>query len=235
MCRDQHIARIRKLRQMTQANGCSEAEAVTAAELAAQLIAAAGLNEATIDRETQGSRSNAGRGSVRLKLWAMIAYCTNTALTTLYARRRGGCRPTFTGQGGRPEIADYLRVVCDRAIDSETRRFKTTSFYRHRRSLRTKRQAVYDFTNAMCGRLITKLLTLFAEQIDEECRKTAVALRDAEFENGEQTDVRDQPVSYWEAIAAGSQAGERIELSHGIGGSQHPARLAGPKRLERRT
>ena len=207
-------ARIRKLRQMTTARGCTEAEAMAAAGKAAELMREAGLADHHIEAEEVGHRATVGIASVRQRLWNRIAVCTNTAIIAL--KKRNCVEIVFVGYGGGPEIADYLRVVCDRAVDRGVRDFKKSAFYRRRRSLRTKRQSVFDFTEAMIWRLSMKLDALFADQMNDVARQAAVRLRDELYKTAISTRVRGRGGGHFEARDHGFAAGERVNLSHGM-------------------
>ncbi len=219
------IERIRKLKQLTTARGCSEAEAMAAAAKVAALMKQAGLTDAMVDAEQCGSYSMTGGRSVRRAVWTAIAHYTNTALITVRCTK--GCIPTFVGYGGGPEVADYLRVVCDRAIEREIRQFKAGIFYRRRRSLKTRRAAVHEFTIGLCSRIIDKLADLFADQVSENMRRSAVALRDDLYTDTRTVTFEARADRYSEAVAAGAAAGGRVRLSHGVNGEQAPKQISG--------
>ena len=221
------IERIRKLKQLTTARGCSEAEAMAAAAKVAALMKQAGLTDAMVDAEQCGSYSMTGGRSVRRAVWTAIAHYTNTALITVRCTGEKGCIPTFVGYGGGPEVADYLRVVCDRAIERETRQFKAGTFYRRRRSRKTRRVAVHEFTIGLCSRIIDKLADLFADQVSEDMRRSAVALRDDLYTDTHTVSIAARADRYSEAVAAGAAAGGRVRLSHGVNGEQAPKQISG--------
>jgi len=212
-------ARIRKLREMTQQRGCSEAEALAFAEKAAALVREAGLSETEVYSEECGSRSRVAGRADRGLVWAQIALCTNTAVMVRTSRGNGSI-VSYVGYGGGPEVADYLRVVCDRAIDKAIREFKTTVFYRHRRNLKTKRAAVADFTRSFCSRIIVKLQELFASSMDREAFQSALALRDELYPKAQQVPRLKRPTRFFNAGLAGLAAGARVNLSHGVRGTK---------------
>ena len=162
--------RIRALRDKTAARGCTEAEALAAAEKAAQLMRDHGVSEADIVMDEQSSVSDRGR-SIKAKLWPVIAYCTNTAHVIVSVNGRSEVQ--FLGHAPGPEIAVYLRQVAEGAVNRAVREFKTTTFYRRRRGLKSRRDAVADFTDGMVIRLRYRLFEIFATVVDGEAREQA--------------------------------------------------------------
>lgn len=224
---DQKIRdRIRRLMEMTAARGCTEAEALSAAAKAAELMRQHGLSEQDLVMDVQASKAKAGGRSERSRLWPTIALCTNTDHVVI-TRRNGDLDVEFVGRAPGPEIAVYLRTVCERAIDREIASFKEGKFYRRRRSLATKRAAVRDFTIAMTLRLQLRLVELFRDTIDpiagQEARR-ALAERHPSMETISRPD-RDE--RFWEASMAGSRAGNNVPLAHGVGGGADRLMIGG--------
>lgn len=216
--------RIRQLRNRTTARGCTEQEAMAAAAKAAELMAAHGYHHGDIEFEEAGSATKAGSRTVRVRLWAAIAHCTCTS--AILGHRAAGPRIDFIGRAPGPEIAVYLREVCDRAIDREVATFKTGTFYRRRRSIATKRAAVADFTDGMITRMIARLRTLFPETDASAAeRKLAQAERDRRHPSLETVSTPNRERRYDEAAAAGYGAGGRVTLSHGVGTTGAPLQI----------
>lgn len=224
---DQKIRdRIRRLMEMTAARGCTEAEALSAAAKAAELMRQHGLSEQDLVIDVQASRAKVGARRERSRLWPTIALCTNTDHVVI-RRWGGGIDVEFVGRAPGPEIAVYLRTVCERAIDREIATFKAGKFYRRRRSLATKRAAVSDFTIAMTLRLQLRLVELFRDTIDPmvglEARQ-ALAARHPSMETISRPD-RDE--RFWEAGMAGSRAGNNVPLAQGVGGGADRLMIGG--------
>lgn len=219
------VERIRKLLAMTVANGCTEAEAMAAAEKAARLMAELGLELGDLQFEAETVKVRTGWQSVRSRLWATIASYTNCAVTFL------GDEVEYVGREPWPEVARYLHSVTNRAIDRELRTFKATKWYRRRSSLRARRAAAFDFTDAMVIRLQGKLAELFASTWSSSAVKQAMAERDrrhSDLETVETTPRRNNLPRYDHAGWAGLEAGAGVELSHGVGGSGAvPPRIGG--------
>lgn len=215
--------RIKRLREMTAARGCTEAEAISAAEKAAKLMRDHGISEAEIAMDEQRSRRRAGRGlSVKAKLWPIIGACTNTAPTIV----EDGV--VFIGREPGPEIAVYLRDICERAVDRHVREFKRSTFYRRRRGLASKRAAVSGFTEAMVNRLGNRLWEIFGPLHDDDAIDQALIARDQRFGTTRSVAPRGGSYRHWQARAAGWTAGDSVNLSKGVGGSaEAPRQIAG--------
>lgn len=214
--------RIRALLEKTTARGCTEAEAIAAAEKAAELMRRYRLTDADIAFGSAQVKNKTTGAGVRDRLWTVVAYSTNTSVVFLEGFREHHVE--FHGRDAYVEIAAYLKDLLDRAIDREIRAFKQTTWYRRRRSLATKRQAVADFTDGLVARLGPRVFRLFGDVVDEAERLEAEKRRDAV-----RTGLKSLPVNrpagrYSEAKWAGYDAGGRVDINRGVGGSD-PARI----------
>ena len=224
--RDKLRERIRQLRDRTTARGCTEAEAMAAAEKAAAMMAEHNFHTGDVEFEEVGSNAKAKR-TLRMKLWSTIARCTTTA--AILDEDEKGPRVDFIGRAPAPEIACYLREVCDRAIDREITTFKAGTFYRRRRSMATKRAAVVDFTAGMVGRMRVRLEELFAEREGAPAeREAARAERDRRYPNASSASAPKYEPKFYDALGAGYSAGNRVQLAHGVG-SKKPLRQIGSR------
>ena len=214
------IERIRKLRTMTTGNGCTEAEATAAAEMAARIMGELGLRDGDVEFGAEQVPRKRGARSERARLWPVIAACTNTAVIIDHDRIE------YVGRDPWPEVAAYLHEVTDRAIDRELRGFQATTWYKRRRTLRAKRAATGSFVVGMVHRLAVKLQALFADQMSNEERERAkdeLALRYPESAAAKVGGAAAR--DYWEAKRLGLHAGDRVGLAHGVGGSDAPRRI----------
>lgn len=218
--------RIKKLLGLTMANGCTEAEAMAAAAKAAKLMAELGLRLGDIELTQDVIRIGAGLGSARAKLWPTIASCTNTAPVTSYDER-GKQIMVYVGREPGPEIATYLHFVTDRAITRELASFKTTTWYKRRRTVKAKRQAAADFTAGMVNRLRNRLRELFSSSLDHVQIEAAVAERDARFPHSKSVTIKPREHRYSEAAYVGSLAGTNVTLSHGVAAGLAPKQIGG--------
>lgn len=214
--------RIRRLRELNVKRGCTEAEAFAAAEKAAQLMRDHGISEIDIIIDEQRSKGSRGH-SIKAKLWPVIATCTNTAV--LIQTVAGVSEVEFIGRAPGPEIAVYLRDVCERAVDRAVREFKAGSFYKRRRGLKSKRAAVADFSEGMVIRLRYRLLEVFGPVRDENARQEAeqaLAIRHPDTVTIAQ---RVAPQRHDRARVAGWQAGENVTLASGVTSDSAPLQI----------
>jgi hypothetical protein len=217
--------RIRALRAKTTARGCTEAEALAAAELAAKLMRQYGLGAADIEMSRSSARQKTRRPTERSRLYNMIAVCTNTAVVA--SDEEGELVLVFIGREPWPDIAAYLKVVCDRAIDRAVAEFKRNPFYRRRRSVSTRRAAVELFTRAMVGRLCVRLGELFAGLYSKDQRAAAERHLAVLYPNAVARPVprRNLDDRLSEAAEHGWRAGSQVGLHHGVRTGDRPAEL----------
>lgn len=149
-------ARARQLAAMTVENGCSEAEAATAAEKLAKLLQDENLtlDEAQMRESPMGMHREADTSVVGSRLYkpAMsIAKLTNTKTW----RERGG--QVFLGLDHEVEIAGYMLAICRSAMN---RGFKQVS--RDAMLLVPSKRAakVMPFLDGMADRLAERILAM---------------------------------------------------------------------------
>lgn len=222
------VERIRKLLAMTVANGCTESEAMAAAEKAARLMAELGLGFGDLDFGIESVKPGAGIRSVRVRLWSTIADCTNTDFIV-----RGNRSIEYLGRQPWPEVACYLHALTHRAIERELRTFRATAWYRKRKSLRAKRAAGHDFTVAMIIRLNRKLVELFAATQSYAAIAAAQEELARRYPNSVMVAERRTRPSlphYESAYAAGAMAGEAVQVAHGVGAkaNERALQIGGP-------
>lgn len=224
---DRVKARIAALMKMTRASGCTEAEALAAAEKAAALMREYGLSEAdiTIGQASVGHRSK-GRGA-RDDLWSVVAHCTNTVCTFVHAPGERGAEVVFLGRDPGPEIAVYLVAVLNRAIDQGVADFRAGTFYRRRRTTSTRRAAVQDFTTGMVLRLSRRLIEIFADTIDMAAKVEAIVARDHRFADATDIAAPSRETRFDDALWSGWDAANRVNLAHGVGGVDAPHKRIG--------
>lgn len=217
--------RIAALKAKAADRAVTEAEAMAAAEMAADLMRSHGLSDADLEfDEAQAPLKTKGK-SPRDLLWGTVASCTNCS-----AVLQTDWTPSllFIGRAPGPEIATYLVAVLNRAIDREIEAFKATPTYKRRRSLQTRRQAVHDFTAAMVFRLTVRLRELFADSMDAEALIEARRMRDLRVPGSTPLVRPDRKVRFANATDAGWKAGSRVPLSHGVNGGSHaPLQIGG--------
>ena len=222
--------RIRQLQERKTSRGFSEAEALQAAEKAAELMKDFGLTEDDLVIDRRESPTRAGGESVRGKLWSAIAMATNSPATF---NRSGGERSIiWIGREPGPEIAVYLHAMLDRALNREVTDFRKGKFYRARRSSKTKSQAVLEFTDALVDRLSHRLLKLFAGTRSQEAMEAAKRARDAAFPGARPVKPKKIAERFGEARDQGWAAGGRVGINRGIGEDEGPAGALEQPRLQ---
>ncbi len=220
---DRLKAKISALRAKTTAAGCTEEEALAAAEVAARLMREHGLSEADLVMTEATAAEASSRSNWRWVLSGAIASVTNTAPIWLHSRQF-----LFIGRAPGPEIAVYLRDLCIRTVEADVKRFQAGEFYRRRRNSRTRRAATTDFTDAMVGRLCQRLQVLFRDARDPEALASAKRALAARFSETYTPSRSQRDPRFNEAFWAGRNAGERARLDHGVaGGTAAPAGLIG--------
>lgn len=218
------LRRLRALRAMTTANGCTEAEAMSAAAKAAEIMRDAGLTENDLEIGEASSPSKSKGRSVAADLWPVMAFCTNTDSIVLIDG--DSVSVNFVGCEPGPEIAVYLREVCERAIKRELETFKAGDYYRRRRTLKTRRRAAENFVLGMVLRLRRRLLELFSPTRSDAARARAVEALGQRYPAMSKRKLRDRPIRNTEAAVQGLVAGERVPLNHGMTASDAAPALA---------
>ena len=207
--------RINALLNRTVARGCTEAEAMEAAARAAALMQEHGIDQDALLMAETIVKTRSSAKSARARLWPAIAHATNTTATA-YAGITGK-EVSFIGAEPWPEIAGYLFQVCERAVDGEVKRFRSDAFYRRRRSAKTKRQAVDDFTIALVMRLRTRIPVMFEETDNADLQQKAIEERGRRYPDTRTVRQKGHAARYDEAVTAGWTAGGSVPLSRGVG------------------
>lgn len=207
-------ARIAALKAKTQASGCTEAEALAAAEMAARIMAENGLNDLDVEIGAARARETTVKATWRMDIASSVQAVTNTAGIHLV----GTGEIEFVGRDPWPEVAAYLYAVMVQAVDREVARFKAGDTYKRRRTLKTRRAAVADFISYLTIRLRVRLMELFRDTISQPARDEAKQVLAVRYTR---TVTRSQPprkVRFSEAAGEGWAAGGSVTLSHGVAG-----------------
>lgn len=214
-------AKIAALRAKTTAAGCSEAEALAAAEMAAKLMSEYGMDESDLDIAEASVETRERRGTWRADLSAVVAYCCNSS--GILIKGRDGSIMLFVGRDPGPEIAAYLWDVCRRAVEAAARDFRASGFYRRRRSPATRRAAIADFVDGMVMRLSTRLRDLFAPSKDDAAREASKLHLARRFDGAVACRAPKRAKRFSEAAAAGWAKGADVPLHRGVGADQRKA------------
>lgn len=147
---------IAALQAKTTGAGCTEAEALAAAEKVSDLLSKHGVEDVeALDFEEW--RVEIGRRSVVDDLWDRLAIYCHCKLW--YSRSWGsrGWTIVYFGRWNDVAVAEYLHTLLERSIRAAIRSFQKTPEYKRRRSARTKREATKAFTEGMAQSLSAKL------------------------------------------------------------------------------
>lgn len=229
--REKIAARIRALLAKTVANGCTEEEALSAARLAASLLAKYNMTvDETELRANPFKRETASEpDAVGERLWK-VAKAISELVGTTYWRSRAGVNPvqiTFFGFEHEVEISHYLLAICTRAMkDGERKAQWSNQLF----TLSKRRMATLAYLDGMADRLAERIIALKpAEQVGTGL----VALRDQLIEQALQDEgiklngkkeraSRDFALDY----LIGRADGEKVGLNQGLTGRRDE-----PKRL----
>lgn len=221
--REKLAARIRALRAKTTENGCTEGEALAAAEKLAQLLADHNmtLDEADLRASPFTRHEHVGAGTVGLKLWKVasaVADLTNTRTWT--GGRDAPTGVNFLGLSHEVEVAAYMLSICERAMRTEAQALMRS--IRHLPQIKQAAKMV-PFVDGMADRLArrirdmippvapgTGLIVLRNALIDQELARHGI-----ELESG---GPARRPLDT-AAYRAGLSAGDKVALNRGLGGA----------------
>ncbi|HWJ72383.1 MAG TPA: DUF2786 domain-containing protein [Kaistia sp.] len=231
-------AKLAALRAKTTENGCTEAEAIAAAEKAAELMEAHNLTEVDLDAPSfdEAAVPMAGRRSPLDTIWpsvARFAHCTG------YLDRVGNrWRFVYFGRAADVLVAEYVHEVIRRAADGATTAFKETDAYRRRRTTKTRIRALKAFAEGFAASISVKLRAGLWRRLEARAPGTAAlvvqkndaALRSELMRRGMQFGKAD-PVAASKgrfrdaARASGYWAGREISIEASV--TSRPEAVAG--------
>ncbi|WP_312139378.1 hypothetical protein [Brevundimonas sp.] len=220
--REKLAARIRALRAKTVENGCTEAEALSAAEKLAQLLEDHNMtmDEADLRASPFAKHDHMGTGTVGLKLWKVANAVTDLTNTRTWAGGRDAPnRITFLGLSHEVEVAAYMLAICERAMQTEAQKVMRT--VRHQPQIKQAAKLV-PFVDGMADRLASRiramippvktgsgLIVLRNALIDQEMIRQGI-----EIETGRSRRPLDTA-----AYHAGQKAADAVALNKGLHGT----------------
>ena len=225
--RSKIAAKIAALRAKTRTAGCTEAEAIAAAAVAARLMAEHGLSDADVEMVSAKTSERTKRATWRSRVARAVGFVTNTASLL---------DPTaetieFIGRDPGPEVAAYLYEVIVNAVLREARAFKETAEYRRRRTTKTRKVALQDFATGMVVRLERRLVDMFRSTVSKDARAAATQALDRLHPNTVSMKPPKRNCRFSGAVAAGYAAGGDVTLAHGVGGADNrPIAIEGGRR-----
>lgn len=233
-------ARLQALRNMTTANGCTEAEAMAAAEKAAELLAASGLSAVELDASAMEALAVdvSSRRTPLDAVWktvALFAECRG------YFSARGRQRTyVYFGDPGNILVAEYVHEVIRRAAASAAAAFRKSDAYLRRKTDKTRRHAqkafLEGFAESIQGKLaaglwrrkgydgrplqdVVKLIEAERAPIDAELRRRGVSL-------GAMRELQPAQGRFkGEAHHKGASAGRALQIDAAVAGGTAAPRL----------
>lgn len=150
--------RLAALRTKTTANGCTEAEALAAAEKAAELLASTGMTDVELDAGLmEGLAVSIGTRRRPIdRVWSTVAVF---AECHGYLEKEGN-RWTWVyfGDPANILIAEYVHEVVRRAARTAAQEFRKGDVYRRRRTARTKAQALKALEEGFAAGIAPKIM-----------------------------------------------------------------------------
>ena len=115
------IRKVRALREKTEDNGCTEAEAITAASLAARILEEYDISLAEVDQAENAAECRQEMMKKRKKIHPAFNWCGVSIgkLCQVEVWREDGATPIFFGYPSDVEVAKYLLAVCMAAMDGD--------------------------------------------------------------------------------------------------------------------
>ncbi len=147
---------LRALRQKTVDNGCTEEEAMAAAEKMAEMLSKHGLTEADLGAADYHQHEvPMGRRSPLDPVWFAVARFADCR--GWYVRRGRQLTICFFGRPQDTLVAEYVYEVmkghCTRALAE----FRASALYTRRRTTKTRADAVRAFQEGLAAMLVSKL------------------------------------------------------------------------------
>lgn len=227
---DKLVQRIQALRAKTVAQGCTEAEAIAAAEKVAELLDRHDLSLSELEMKAQPCEGIGVQTSRRRM--APIDGCIPTVAAFCDCRvwverlEGKGLRYIYFGLRGDVAAAQYLHEMVERAFDTETQRFRKTELYGAMAG--DRRRASHSFQIGLADGISEKLNRLRRARDDamqsasgRDLVPVKAALVDAEIDklglNLSRRAVGARKRVDADAFAAGQAAGERFELAPALG------------------
>lgn len=149
-------ATIAALSAKTTGNGCTEAEAMAAAEKVAELLSKHGVDDAA-ELEFDEWTVEIGRRTVVDGLWGQVATFCHCKLWYTKDWTSSRWSVVYFGRWNDVAVAEYLHALLERHVKDATRAFQKTKEYTCRRSPKTKREATKAFQEGMVNALGGKL------------------------------------------------------------------------------
>jgi hypothetical protein len=221
--REKISATIRALRAKTVENGCTEAEAIAAAELLAKLLEKHNmtLDEAELRESPFTGHREQHEDEVGERLWKVADGIAHLTGARYWVTDRGrAVEINFFGFAHEVDVASYLLDICARAMRQEHRRLNQA--YALLVPARRRRR-ILPFLDGMADRLRQRLKALKPPAptgkglvvLHSTLVEAAMAERGIKLKTGTARGSRDFEPEY----GAGRRAADRVALNPGVTGS----------------
>jgi|SRR5579859_6402675 len=220
--REKLAARLRALRAKTVENGCTEAEALAAAELLATLLARYNmtLDEAELRANPFTHHTERHADPIGERLWKIADACAYLT-GARYWKSPAGVWPLelhFFGFDHEVEVATYLLEICAGAMRRERERLRLEAWPRV-----LKRSVELPFLDGMADRLWARIREL---KPPEPMGTGLVVVRGALIDKGladigvKLQDGSARPSRDWGNYADGRRAADSVALNRGVRAGQ---------------
>lgn len=207
--------RIRALRQKTVENGCTEQEALAAAQLLADLLAKYNmtLDEAELREQPFAHHRETHDDWVGDRLWKVAAAVSDLTGARYWANRPGEqASIDFFGFEHEVEVARYMLEICANAMRRAVEQMHADLWPRT-----AKRSTVIPFLDGMVDRLATRIRAMIPPR---PAGTGLVPLRNALIDQAMPVAVRKKAMpgsrSLDDAYLDGLVAGDRVALNRGL-------------------
>lgn len=234
---DKVTRRIHALLQKTKSNGCTEQEAMRAAEKAGELMDQFNLSISDIQiRDTACVQISIPVGGKVRPSWSSIVvalgeYCDGIVW---FSKRSGEATFEAFGLKHDMEIFEFIYGVIKDAIMSETEKFKMSDVYKEAQYYKKARTATTSFQVGMAVSISAKLREMKSERIMEVERtgRELVMVKEervrSEFKKigiSLKTTYGTSRRSYGAARSAGEAAGSKVNVNLGMRGSGNTKKM----------
>jgi hypothetical protein len=226
--REKIANKIKELMKKTTANGCSEAEALSAAEMVGKL-----MNEYDLSM-TEIEFKNEEFLTMTIETDSRVASPIHNVVTAIgvytdckvWFSRGSKIVYSFFGTKRDTEIAHFLYNLLLGAIKRETENYKKTDSYK--KSTLNGRTKTSSFANGMGIRLASRLQEMKRDQKVENSNSTALVKVDkmsivldqfSKLNMRLKTSVSKTKAGSYDAYRAGQAAGDRVNINAGLSGS----------------
>lgn len=227
--RESIIKKINLLKEKTTSNGCSEAEAMSAAEMISRLLQEYDLSMTEVEVKSQEfitEQIDIG-GKVKKPIHdvvSSIAYFTDTKV--YFTKRMGNYVYNFFGAKKDVEFAGYLFDLLSHAMDNEYAKYQKTSEY----NMIGGKVARGSFYKGMIVRLNQRLREM-KDNLSNEAKTSGLvlynkmAITEQMFKQNNpslrlRTATSRMTISDRSAFNSGKEAANRVNITSGLGGKR---------------